>query len=121
MGGKDGSLTLHKIELTVKDIVMISKGLAIDNNIKETKIVVDCNNVVYHYLSSSSVTGSVAKLLCQLANLRFVVVPVIDGKRPICKQATNQRIANKEKNRIKAHKIRLNIRQSKHRVSIWFF
>ena len=35
MGGKDGNLTLHKIELTVKDIVVISKGLAIDNNIKE--------------------------------------------------------------------------------------
>jgi len=47
----------------------------------------------------------------------IVATPVCDGAvRPVSKQATNQRIANGEKYRIKAFKLRTEIRKSKQRL-----
>ena len=115
MGGKDGSNALHKIKnMSFKDdFVAVCKGLAMEKNMMKTTVVVDANNVVYHYLKASSVTGGVANLLVKMAAPGHIIEPVFDGPRPISKQATNQRIAKNEKNRIKALVLRMQRRQIK--------
>ena len=78
MGGKGGSKALHKIiNMSFKDYVAVCKGLAIEKNMTETTIEVDINNVVYHFLKASSVTGGVANLLVKMAAPAHIIEPVL--------------------------------------------
>ena len=47
--------------------------------------------------------------MVKLANAGFKVVPVCDGTRPVCKQATNYRAAKREKLRIDAYRLRTEV------------
>ncbi len=75
---------------------------------KRPVVVADCNNIVYIYSKSVSITSSVVNHLVKWANTGTSVSPVCDGNiRPISKQATNQRFfAKGERSRIKAFKYR---------------
>lgn len=117
MGGKSGSAALHSIKTSsLTDVVDICNGLATELGMDRPRVVADMSNIAYIFSKSSSVIASVANHLVKWAGLGLIMAAVCDGIRPICKQATNQRIANKEKSRIKAFNIRKDIRIAKQRL-----
>ena len=118
MGVKTGSKVLHKVTgLSYADCAAISRGIAAERKIDKPRVVADCNNIVFAFSKSSNSTHSVANHQMKWASTGIVMAPVLDGKvRPICKQATNERIAIREKTRIKAFNLRKDIRKAKERL-----
>jgi hypothetical protein len=111
MGVKNGSKCLHSLSgLTYADLVVISRGLALQNSNAPTPVTpvigVDCSNIWFH--AGKTVEG-VVNFMARLANAGFRTVPVCDGTRPIAKQATPLRNANRERERIKAFILRTEI------------
>jgi hypothetical protein len=119
MGVNDGAKVLHSItDLSLSDVAAMCRGIAVERGVDKPRVVADCNNIVYVFFSKSSsiVLSAVANHLMKWASTGIVMVPVCDGIRPVCKQATNQRIAASEKNRIKAFVLRKQIREAKERL-----
>ena len=119
MGATDGSKTLHSLtELSQKDVADIVKGRARDLGIDRPIVVVDVMNIAFVFSKAVSITMAVVNHLGKWAKTGIVIVPVCDGNiRPICKQATNQRIAASEKCRIKAFQYRVKIRRAKQQLT----
>ena len=88
------------------DISNMCKGLAAESNLQTPTIDVDCSNVCFKVGKDAQ---SVANFLTKWSRIGAKIAPVCDGKRPISKQATNKREANRERNRIKAHTIHIDI------------
>lgn len=117
MGVNDGAKVLHSItDLSLSDVAAMCRGIAVERGVDKPRVVADCNNIVYVFSKSSSIILSVANHLMKWASTGIVMVPVCDGIRPVCKQATNQRIAASEKNRIKSFVLRKQIREAKERL-----
>lgn len=119
MGATDGSKTLHSLtELSQKDVADIVKGRARDLGIDRPIVVVDVMNIAFVFSKAVSITMAVVNHLGKWAKTGIVIVPVCDGNiRPICKQATNQRIAASEKCRVKAFQYRVKIRRAKQQLT----
>jgi hypothetical protein len=119
MGVKNGAKTLHSISgLTLTDISRICKGLAGEKQILP-RIVADCSNLLFIFSKCASAVSAVAGHLSRIAATGVVMVPVCDGPvRPISKQATNKRIADKELSRIKAYHCRTKIVELKNRLAL---
>ena len=117
MGVKNGAKTLHSIScLTLADITQICKGLAAEQKILP-RIVADCSNLLFIFSKCTSAVSAVASHLSRIAATGIIMVPVCDGPiRPISKQATNKRIADKELSRIKAYHCRAKILELKNRL-----
>ena len=115
MGVNDGGKTLHSVtELSQKDAADIGKGRAKDLGIDRPIVVADMSNIAFVFSKAVSLTLSVVNHLGKWASTGMIMVPVCDGKtRPICKQATNQRIARSDKYRIRAFELRVEIRRAK--------
>ena len=70
-------------------------------------IDVDCSNVCYKVGRTAQ---SVANFLVRWSKIGINITPVGDGEvRPSCKQATNKRKGDREKNRIKAFILRRDV------------
>ena len=116
MGVKNGSKTLHSVTgLTLADVAQMCKGLAAKQQILP-RIVADCN-LLFVFSKCTSVVSAVAGHSSRIAATGVVMVPVCDGPiRPISKQATNKRIADKELSRIKAYHCRDKVVELKNRL-----
>ena len=96
------------------DIVDICCGLASEQGMVTPTIDVDCSNVCFKVGKN---VQSVVKHLVKWAGTGLCIVPVCDGTvRPICKQASNKRKADRDKNRIKASIIRKDLRSLNRRA-----
>ena len=117
MGVKNGSKTLHSVTgLTLADVAQMCKGLAAEQQILP-RIVADCSNLLFVFSKCTSAVSAVAGHLSRIAATGVVMVPVCDGPiRPISKQATNKRIAEKELSRIKAYHCRAKVVELKNRL-----
>jgi hypothetical protein len=115
MGLKDGAKTLHSVTgLTIEHVFKMCKGLTDEYHMDTPTIDVDCSNVCFKV---GKTVPSVASILIKWANAGFLVVPVCDAKvRPVSKQATNKRKADRDKNRIKAAIIHKELRSHRSRV-----
>ena len=111
MGVKNAHLTFYSIKnLKKSEIATICHGLAQEQNIDHPSIDVDCSNVAFKCGRNAR---SLSKFLNDLANMGVKVVPICDAKtRPICKQASNERQANRKKSHIKSFILRQDIKQS---------
>mmetsp|Transcript_32183 Transcript_32183/g.58994 ORF Transcript_32183/g.58994 Transcript_32183/m.58994 type:complete len:238 (-) Transcript_32183:122-835(-) len=75
---------------------------------------VGCSNVCFKVGKS---VACLASFLMRWAQAGLRIVPICDGKvRPISKQATKKRRADRDKNRIKAFILRKNLRELRRRV-----
>ena len=117
MGVKNGSKTLHSVTgLTLVDVAQMCKGLAAEQQLLP-RIVAECSNLLFVFSKCTSVVSAVAGHLSRIAATGVVMVPVCDGPiRPISKQATNKRIADKELSRIKAYHCRAKVVELKNRL-----
>ena len=117
MGVKNGSKTLHSVTgLTLADVAQMCKGLTAEQQILP-RIVADCSNLLFVFSKCTSAVSAVAGHLSRIAATGVVMVPVCDGPiRPISKQATNKRIADKELSRIKAYHCRDKVVELKNRL-----
>lgn len=114
MGGKHGAKCLHSIKnLGMKQVAEIGRGLAHDRGMITPTIDVDFSNLCF---KKGSVGGSI-NFMSRFAAAGFRVVPVADGKRPVCKQATNEREANREKARIQAAILKTQLIQGNRELS----
>ena len=105
MGVNYGKEVLYSLSgLSRKDIALICRGLAIEHNTTDLSIDVDCSYVGFKVGKNAQ---SVANFLVKWSMYGLQMNPVCDGKRPVSKQATNKRKAEREKCRIKSHCIRL--------------
>ena len=105
MGVNYGKEVLYSLSgLSRKDIALICRGLAIEHNMTDLSIDVDCSYVGFKVGKNAQ---SVANFLVKWSMYGLQMNPVCDGKRPISKQATNKRKAEREKCRIKSHCKRL--------------
>ena len=84
------------------------------NAVGPPKIYVDCNNA---WFRGGKLVASVVTLLIRLAAVGFTVVPVCDGTRPIGKQATPMRAADREKARIRSFALRAEITELQHKLN----
>ena len=93
MGVKSGGKTLHFISgMTINDLVELLKGYAKQHGTNRPIVVVDCNNLLYIFSQAkNAVVEAVVNHLIKFANHGIIMVPVVDGVRPMCKQATNKR------------------------------
>ena len=111
MGVTQGASTLYTLSgLELADIAKIMKGLAVSSGtpMMNLTIDVDCSNVCFIVGKSVQALSS---FLLKCANAGFHVVPVCDGmQRPVAKQATNKRRADREYNRIRSNIIRNELR-----------
>ena len=90
--------------LAIRVATDICQKLAHEINMSAPTVDVDCSNVCFKVGRNAQ---SVANFLTKWANHGIHMNPVCDGKvRPIYKQATNERKANREKNCIKVHHLR---------------
>ena len=90
------------------DIVDVCRGLANERDMLTPTINVDCSNACFKIGKN---VQSLARHLVKWANTGLCVVPVCDAKvRPLCKQATNKRKSDRDRNRIKASIIRKDLR-----------
>lgn len=103
--------------MSLHDVGAVGKGIADELKLDKPRVVADCNNIVYVFAKATSCVLAVANHLMKWASTGIVMVPICDGVvRPVCKQATNQRIATSEKHRIKAFVLRKAIRRAKWRL-----
>ena len=119
MGVKNGAKCLHSLSgLTYADLAVISRGIGLQNSTATTAappvIGVDCSNVWFH--AGKTIEGTI-NFMARLANAGFEVVPVCDGTRPIAKQATPLRIADRERTRIQAFKLRTEISKEQRQLN----
>ena len=115
MGVKNGSATLHSItDLTLAEVALMCRRIADKKGISP-RIVADCSNLIYIFKGSyTPVVISLVNHFNKFTTAGIIVVPVCDGHvRPIAKQATNIRIASREKTRITALQLRSRIREIK--------
>ena len=120
MGVKNGSATLHSItDLTLAEVAHMCRRMAVNHKGISPRIVADCNNLIYIFKGSyTPVVKSLVNHFDKFTTAGLVVVPVCDGRvRPTAKQATNVRIASREKTRITALQLRSRIREIKDKLS----
>ena len=110
MGVKSGSQVLYSIiGLQRGDVADIAHGLARDRNMESPTIDVDCSNVCFKVGKSVHV---LANFLIKLAQAGLRIIPICDGKvRPKSKQATNKRIADREKKTILVSILKMELRK----------
>ena len=115
MGLNCGAQVLYSVRgLKMGDIVDICHGLASEQGMVTPTIDVDCSNACFKVGKN---VQSVVKHLVKWAGTGLCIVPVCDGTvRPICKQASNKRKADRDKNRIKASIIRKDLRSLNRRA-----
>ncbi len=115
MGALHGAKALHSLTgLEMGDIVDWLRGMARERGTSTPTVDVDCSNVCFKL--GKSIRGLSSHLM-KWANSGICVVPICDGKeRPVCKQATNKRRADREKNRIKASILRKDLRELRRRL-----
>ena len=115
MGVSKGSQALYSlIGLTRGDVADIAHGIARDRGVEHPIIDVDCSNVCFKV--GKTVHGLAAFLL-KWAQAGLHVVPICDGRvRPVAKQATNKRFADREKKRIQACIIQKQLRDLRSRL-----
>jgi hypothetical protein len=107
MGFAHGKTVLASLaRLYWADIKDICRGLASEYGMDTPTVDVDCSNVCYR---KGKTARGVSAFLVALSKLGAAVVPVCDGRRPIAKQATNVRFADREKKRIGAYVLRMEI------------
>jgi hypothetical protein len=101
MGLNCGAQVLYSLrDLKMGDIVDICWGLTNEQEMLTPTIDVDCSNACFNIGKNAE---SLARHLVKWANSGLCVVPVCDAKvLPICKQATNKRKADRDRNRIEA-------------------
>jgi hypothetical protein len=119
MGVPHGSSTLHSItDLTLADLAHICRRMADKKGISP-RIVADCSNLIYIFKGSyTPVVISLVNHFNKFTTAGLIIVPVCDGHvRPTAKQATNVRIASREKTRITALRLRSRIREIKDELS----
>ena len=113
MGVKKGSDTLyHATRLTRANLGHIIRGLWDERKqsneqeflMNKPTIDGDSNNICHVIARKSELKSSaVAEFYKQWSTCGIKVVPIVDGDvRPTCKQASNERIAERDKNRIRA-------------------
>jgi hypothetical protein len=103
--------------MTINDLAELLKGYAKQQGTNRPIVMVDCNNLLYIFSQAKNVVvEAVVNHLIKFTNHGIIVIPVVDGVRPMCKQATNERIAEKEKKRIKAFQLRKDLRLLKQRL-----
>jgi hypothetical protein len=113
MGVKKGSDTLyHAIHLTRADLGEIIRGLLEERrqsnepgfSMDRPTIDGDSNNICHVVARKSEIKSfTVAEFYKQWSSGGIKVVPIVDGDEPpTCKQATNERIALRDKSRIQA-------------------
>jgi hypothetical protein len=113
MGVNKGADTLyHATQLTRADIGVIIRGIWEQRreadepgfNMEKPTIDGDSNNICHVTARKSEIKSvTVADFFKQWASCGIKVVPIVDGDvRPTCKQATNDRIAERDKDRIQA-------------------
>mmetsp|Transcript_2837 Transcript_2837/g.5150 ORF Transcript_2837/g.5150 Transcript_2837/m.5150 type:complete len:472 (-) Transcript_2837:1596-3011(-) len=114
MGVNHGAKVLYSARgLYIQDAATILRGLARERGMKIPMIDVDCSNVCFKVGKN---VQSLASFLMRWATPGLRVIPSCDAKvRPISKQATNQRKANRDKNRIKSSVLRKDIRELRRR------
>jgi len=114
MGVLHGSSVLYYAKgLQIKDVVAIAKGLAADRGMATPTIDVDCSNVCFKVGKN---VQHLANFLMRWSDPGLCITPVCDNTiRPISKQATNKRKADRERNRIKASILRKDIRELRRR------
>ena len=120
IGVKNGSATLHSItDLTLAEVAHMCRRMADNHKGISPRIVADCNNLIYIFKGSyTPVVKSLVNHFDKFTTAGLVVVPVCDGRvRPTAKQATNVRIASREKTRITALQLRSRIREIKDKLS----
>ena len=110
-----GAKVLNSLRgLLTRHVATILRGMAREHNMAIPTMDVDCSNVCFKVGKS---VPSLASFLMRWANPGIRVIPSCDAKlRPISKQATNQRKANRDKNRIKASVLRKDIRELHRRM-----
>ena len=110
MGVNHGAKVLNSVRgLLIRHAVIILRGIARERGMMIPTIDVDCSNVCFKVGKS---VQSLASFLMRWATPGLCVIPSCDGKvRPTSKQATNQRKANRDKNRIKASVLRKDLRE----------
>ena len=119
MGVKNGSSTLHSItDLSLAELAHICRRMADKKGISP-RIVADCSNLIYIFKGSyTPVVISLVNHFNKFTTAGLIIVPVCDGHvRPTAKQATNIRIASREKTRITALQLRSRIREIKDKLS----
>lgn len=96
MGMNHGAKVLSSLRgLSIRHAVIILQGLARRRGMTIPVIDVDCSNVCFKVGKNAQ---SVASFLMRWASPRFHVVPCCDAKvRPVSKQATNHRKADRDK------------------------
>ena len=126
MGVESGAQTLHHLKhLTRADIAEIARGLYEERrtdegfNMAQPTIDGDSNNVCYVVaMKSCSKSEKVAAFYNDWAQCGLAVIPVTDGDvRPTCKQASNLRIADREKERIQSFIIMAEANKKKREIS----
>ena len=114
MGVKYGRDVLYSLSgLFRKDIALICKRLAAEYDMTERPVDVDCSYVGFKVGKKAQ---PVSNFLMTWSTYGLQINPVCDGKRPISKQATNKRKADREKHRIEAHCLRHGIVSSNHQL-----
>ena len=111
MGGKHGAKCLHALPVELKQLAEIGLRLARQNNMNMPIIDTDFSNICFR--KDKSVESAI-NFMAEFAEEGFCVFPVADGKRPICKQATNERIATREEARIMAAVLKKQLIQRNH-------
>lgn len=109
MGVKHGRDVLHSLdELSIRDVADICKRMAHEEKITAPVVDADCSNLRFRVGTRDA--RAVANHLTKWAHYGLHMTSVCDGDvRPKCKQATNERKASREKDRIKAHQLRIEI------------
>ena len=107
MGVKHGRDVLHSLdELSIRDVADICKRMAHAEKITAPVVDADCSNLRFRVGTRDA--RAVANHLTKWAHYGLHMTSVCDGDvRPKCKQATNERKASREKDRIKAHQLRI--------------
>ena len=115
MGVNHGAQVLHSIKgLSMGDVADICKKMALTKQMETPTIDVDCSNLSFKVGKHPQ---WLARFLMRWANTGLCVVPVCDARvRPISKQASNKRRAERDKARIKASILRMEIRELRRRL-----
>ena len=106
MGGQYGSDVLYLLprlsrsqvwEIGMRRLRMVDVPNGTSPN--RPTIAFDCNNVIYCYGKKSDPVAALANFLDEWASHGFIVIPLVDGKTPVAKQAPIDHIAKRKKNK----------------------
>ena len=124
MGVINGAQTLYSIPfLTRADISEMCRGIFYEitkdghSSMERPTIDGDMNNIAITVGRGALSKSAASATYCERwEKCGITFVPVCDGDRPVCKQATNERRATREKNRIKVFHLQKEIRQLQNKI-----